>query len=92
MHSYCRSSSSSACLSCYCRLSLLSDDDPAPRLGYEGIRKKLGIAEEDCMILGAKYEEVKTLVQTVMSTAKQHGHENVICIFDQDTHQSLNLT
>ena len=75
-------------------LSSLSppDDDLGPRLSYKGIREKLGIAEEDCMILGAKYEEVKTLVQTVMSTAKQHGHENVICIFDQDTRQSLNLT
>ena len=74
-------------------LSSLSppDDDLGPRLSYKGIRQKLGIAEEDCMILGAKYEEVKMVVQTVMSTAKQHGHENVICIFDQDTHQSFNL-
>ena len=74
---------------CLPELLLLSlsppDDDLAPRLSYKGIREKLGIAEEDCMILGAKYEEVKTLVQTVMNAAKQYGDENVLCIFDQDT-------
>ena len=54
-------------------------------MGYDGIRKKLGIAEEDCMILGERFDEVKTLVQTVMNEAKQYGDENVLCIFDQDT-------
>ena len=57
-------------------------------MGYDGIRKKLGIAEEDCMILGAKFDEVKTLVQTVMNAAKQYGDENVLCIFDQVTSTS----
>ena len=37
----------------------IEDDDAAPRLGYNGIRKKIGIEKENCMILGEKFEEVK---------------------------------
>jgi hypothetical protein len=58
------------------------DDDAAPRIGYKGLIKKLNPKES--MILGATYEEAASLVEAVLTAAKELGDANVVCIFDQN--------
>jgi CheY-like chemotaxis protein len=58
------------------------DDDAAPRIGYKGLVKKL--KPKQSMILGATYAEAASLVETVLTAAKEHGDANVVCICDQN--------
>ncbi len=67
-----------------CLISPSSDDDLGPRTSFKGIRRQLGIPEANCLILGETHAEIKALVATVMDAAKQHGDENVLCIFDEN--------
>ena len=59
---------------------ICADDDAPFRLAYRGLAKQLEVKE--CMILGATYQEASSLVSRVLDAAKEHGEENVVCIFD----------
>ena len=63
-------------------LLVCCDDDAAPRIGYKGLVKKL--KPKQSMILGATYEEAASLVEAVLTAAKEVGDANVVCIFDQN--------
>jgi CheY-like chemotaxis protein len=63
-------------------LLVCCDDDKAPRIGYKGLIKKLKATKS--MILGETHEEVASLVETVLTAAKELGDANVVCIFDQN--------
>jgi len=63
---------------------ICADDDKLPRAGYQGLRKKLGLPNERCLILGERHVEVKNLAQTVLDIGRRHSDRNVVCIFDQN--------
>jgi len=63
---------------------ICADDDFGPRRAFEGLRKKLNISKECCVILGETHAEISNLVLLVLDTAALYGDRNVMLIIDQN--------
>ena len=65
---------------------VLADDDAPARRSYTGLLRQacLNANQPDSVILGATYQEARSVVRTVCDLATVHGHEKVILICDQN--------